>query len=383
LKLEGGIRAPSPLKGSSPAASKRRTSSHLPALTGLRFFLALWVILHHLTGKGMMMEGWLGTLPAAAQSFVRGGYLAVGTFFVLSGFVLARSYRSTKWDGKSLLKYAAGRVGRVYPAYLLSLLIVSPFIYDFLFSNTAGSVKAITLTSYGFVLQGWLPSYPPHWNTPAWSLSCEFFFYLCFPVAAMFFVSPRWTRIASAIALAFGLPLIFAYAMHLPATLKPLYHLGDFLLGIAAAGIFEWMETQPSLLDRGYWFYLPATLAGVLIIAFPEVSGTHADLNSTLRPFNGLLLLGLALGGGVPARVLSTSAAGFLGRASYCMYILHIPMLWWYKRTAFYKSGVLSSTVFALVYVALVIAVSGLTCEYFEEPANHRIRRWVSARLAA
>ena len=30
-----------------------------PALTGLRFFLALWVILHHLTGPGQK-------LPAAA-----------------------------------------------------------------------------------------------------------------------------------------------------------------------------------------------------------------------------------------------------------------------------------------------------------------------------
>jgi peptidoglycan/LPS O-acetylase OafA/YrhL len=72
---------------------------HLPALTGLRFVLAIWVIVHHLTGKGMMLEPWVQSLPDGLQSLVRGGYLAVGTFFVLSGFVLARSYGEKEWPG--------------------------------------------------------------------------------------------------------------------------------------------------------------------------------------------------------------------------------------------------------------------------------------------
>ena len=50
---------------------------HLPALTGLRFVLAIWVIVHHLTGQGMMLEPWVLSLPPGLQSLVRGGYLAV------------------------------------------------------------------------------------------------------------------------------------------------------------------------------------------------------------------------------------------------------------------------------------------------------------------
>ena len=34
-----------------------------PALTGLRFFLALWVILHHLTGPGQKLEATALLLP--------------------------------------------------------------------------------------------------------------------------------------------------------------------------------------------------------------------------------------------------------------------------------------------------------------------------------
>jgi 3-O-acyltransferase len=100
----------------------------MPALTGLRFLLALWVILHHLTGSSQMLGDAALRLPPAIYALIRGGYLAVTTFFVLSGFVLARSYPSTRWTGKSLLRYGAGRFARVYPVYVLSLALVAPFI---------------------------------------------------------------------------------------------------------------------------------------------------------------------------------------------------------------------------------------------------------------
>ena len=100
----------------------------LPALTGLRFFLALWVIIDHLVGPGHAFEPFAQMLPHPLYMVVRGGYLAVNTFFVLSGFVLARTYGTTPWRPRNLWKYGVGRVARVYPVYLLSLIIVAPFI---------------------------------------------------------------------------------------------------------------------------------------------------------------------------------------------------------------------------------------------------------------
>ncbi len=46
------------------------------------------------------------TLPQGAQSIMRGGYLAVQTFFLLSGFVLAQSYATTRWNRRSLTRFA-------------------------------------------------------------------------------------------------------------------------------------------------------------------------------------------------------------------------------------------------------------------------------------
>src|ERR1039458_7852511 len=175
-------------------AVKRRD---FPALTGLRFFLALWVILQHLTGPGQKLEATALLLPHGLFTLIRGGYQAVTTFFVLSGFVLTRSYAATVWSRRNTLRYGLGRVARVYPVYLLSLAVVAPFI---LADQTPG--KAEYLAAHLLLVQAWLGAIPVNWNTPAWSLSCEMFFYGLFPLAALFIRRANWRNIAVAAAIA-------------------------------------------------------------------------------------------------------------------------------------------------------------------------------------
>lgn len=328
----------------------------------------------------MLLDPWMHSLPLIWQNVVHGGYLAVGTFFVLSGFVLGQSYSDNSWDRRSLLKYCAARYARVYPVYALSLLVMVPFMVSELqMPEKTGaelSQKAALLANYGLVLQGWFHNLPVHWNTPAWSLSCEFFFYLCFPLLALLLRGAGWVRLGMITALALVLPNLLS-SMHVPSGLKPIYHVGDFLIGLVAARVFG--EVLRSRLEgRGYWLYLPAALCGFAVVAFPSIVPHNITLNSALRPFNALLLTGLALGGGFPVAALSTKVAGFLGRASYSMYILHIPVLWWFKR---FFTGVWSNNASALIYITGVIAISGWVCERFEEPANKRIRDWMTAKL--
>src|SRR5205085_1653919 len=133
----------------------------LPALTGLRFFLALWVILHHLTGPGQDLEVLALQLPHGLFSLIRGGYQAVTTFFVLSGFVLTGTYGAIEWNRRSLFNYAIGRAARVYPVYLLSLAVMIPFILE---DQTAG--KGGYFAAYVTLIQAWLGPLPVGWNTP-------------------------------------------------------------------------------------------------------------------------------------------------------------------------------------------------------------------------
>lgn len=330
---------------------------HLPALTGLRFFLALWVMLHHLTGHGQMLEPAALAMPQPVFALIRGGYLAVTTFFVLSGFVLARSYAATEWNARGLLKYGIGRVARVYPVYLLSLLVVAPFIAA---DRTPG--KPPLLAAHALLVQGWMASLPVNWNTPAWSLSCEMFFYLVFPAAAVLILRRGW-RTTLAIAAGTCLLTRVMLTCGVPDAVKPLIHLSDFLMGVAAARIFEC--TQGRTLR---YVGASALAASAALIAWPELLPPGVDLNSALRPLNAALLIGLAFGGGMLARALSARAIVYLGKASYAMYILHVPMLWWFLRW--------HGTSPAL-YLALVIGVSAVVYGVFEEPAN----RWLRGRV--
>lgn len=359
------------------ASGVPRPVQHMPALTGLRFVLAIWVILHHLSGKGKMLEGALAALPGPLYTLIHSGYIAVGTFFVLSGFVLARSYGATEWNRRNLLRYSVARWARVYPVYLLSLVILAPIIYSELSSGRPAITdeRASLLVNYGFVLQGWTGTLPVHWNTPAWSLSCEMFFYICFPLAVCVLRGVAWHRVLIPAGIALALPTVLA-GFHVPIDWKPIIHLGDFLIGIAAAGAYAALEHRDSpLMGRGYWLYAPAALLGIAIIAFPILVPGPMFVSSALRPLNAMLITGLALGGGFPARALSTPAVTFLGQASYSMYILHIPLLWWFKRTWVYQASVMPQFAAALIYVGGVVTVSGLVFRHFEEPANRRIRR--------
>jgi len=346
----------------------RSAGEHLPALTGLRFLLAIWVILHHLTGPGQMLDATAQSMPYVVYALIRGGYLAVTTFFVLSGFVLARSYAATEWSRRNLLRYGAGRVARVYPVYALSLLLVVPFILA-----DKSPEKGSLVAAHGFLIQGWLGHLPVSWNTPAWSLSCEMFFYLSFPLLVIPVVRASW-RSTIAVALAACCLTRVLWAIGVPDEIKPIIHVSDFLMGIAAARAHD-LVSQRSRRPSGAWLYLPAITAGAALIAYPQLLPPHVDLNTALRPLNAILLIGLALGGGAAARALSTKAAVYLGKSSYAMYILHVPMLWWYARW--------SRAMSAAPYLCAVVGISAVVYRFIEEPANRYLRARVQRAFEA
>jgi peptidoglycan/LPS O-acetylase OafA/YrhL len=358
---------------------------YLPALTGLRFVLALWVVLHHISGKGNMLGAWADSLPPAAQSLVRGGYLAVQTFFILSGFVLAQSYAGARWSGTDLVKYGAARLARIYPVYLLSIVVVAPFIWQTMLKpGPPPGHKATLLADYVFVLQGWTGGLGVGWNTPAWSLSCEFFFYLLFPLVFPLMRNAGRGAVALVMMACIVTPVLLAHAQ-VPWFWKPIHHFSDFVAGIAAARLYDFLAH--SMRRRGAWLYVPAGVAGVILIVYPQLMDrTYGDLNTGLRPLNVLALAGLALGGGFAARLLSSPVADYLGKVSYSMYILHVPVLWWYARWSLTGSlfGLfyLPRPAAAVLYLLLVTGAGALSFALVETPANRWIRRRVAARLA-
>jgi peptidoglycan/LPS O-acetylase OafA/YrhL len=190
------------------------------------------------------------------------------------------------------------------------------------------------------------------------------FFYLTFPLAALFIARANWRNTLAGAAAACCLTRVL-WALGVSDDIKPLIHLADFLMGIAAGCAYD-LLARSRRRPAGWWLYMPGCALGAVVLAYPGLLPRGIDLNTALRPLNAVAQIGLGLGGGYLARALSTKAVVYLGKSSYAMYILHVPILWWYRRW--------SHSFSALLYIAAVIAISALVYGFLEEPANRYLR---------
>ena len=113
------------------------------------------------------------------------GYTSVSFFLLLSGFVLAYNYSDRAQKGQlSARNFWIARVSRLYPIYLVALLISLGMLMEEWHVRThAQFAWGVALTP--LMLQGWSPSLSTFWNTPAWTMCTEAFFYLIFPLVIL------------------------------------------------------------------------------------------------------------------------------------------------------------------------------------------------------
>ncbi len=138
----------------------------LDALTGLRFPAALMVVCFHF---GAWLLQAIGS-PALSR-LVGTGYSGVTLFFVLSGFILAYTYRGA--DGAmtaSARTFWRARFARVYPVYALGLVAAVTLGLPVTLAAGAdpGLFVATILLSAGF-LQNWVSGMALSGNAPGWS----------------------------------------------------------------------------------------------------------------------------------------------------------------------------------------------------------------------
>lgn len=155
---------PSRMRGVT-ASPVQTTRIRLDSLTGVRAFAALMVFGYHA----------IHYLPGGELAFFGAGMTGVSLFYILSGFVLAWVYRPS--DNPGL--FYRRRFARIYPAYIVAVLIaIAVAVATRGFSTV--DLAAFTL------LQSWWPNPAVYYAASPvfWSLSCEAFFYLVFPLVS-------------------------------------------------------------------------------------------------------------------------------------------------------------------------------------------------------
>lgn len=374
------------------------TSTRKPQLlplTGIRFFLAFWVVMFHQPFFPDFQ--WMSRFPVPLPVLIRTGFLGVGVFFVLSGFVLSYNYPLWEvWSWKNVAKFGVARFSRIYPGYCVGLLLCVPFVVHPLLKqfSLAKLQSFLTVASLNWTLmQAWSPTTAQSWNGPGWSLSVEAFFYCCFPlvgVALWRLSRPSSIFVASLLVWAGSLiaPLsVTLWTQHLMTDqfwsslilYNPLLHLPQFCIGILIGKTHHLLQSKNSiLLGRGYYLYVPGLFLEVIAISFygsRDVYG-FALHNGLLLPLHSLIILGLSLGGGALARLLSIRPLVFLGNASYALYILHMPVANWMKYISQWVfSTKLEGFGATVLYIVIVVCLSSIVFKTIEEPANHSLKK--------
>lgn len=356
-------------------------NTQLASLTGLRFFAAMAVVLYHLH----LYVSQIGD-SLALFSY---GFTGVSFFFILSGFVLAWSHT----DEVPPRRFYWNRFARIWPLHILtmSLSILAPPLPTTSVAGWPAAPLVLTLT------QAWIPASPylNAFNGVSWSLSCEAFFYLMFPLLFRKLGSARricriFATVPAALVLA-GISLVavssIPVANYLLGTM-PLYRLGEFVLGMCLALTMKqgWRPRFDLLHAAG----LLVVLTLGLLTASMVMSGTTSAVpamfaNLVMIPgFLALIAASAAsdLTGG--SRVLNTPALVRLGQWSYALYLVH-ELVIRLARPQLAGLPIVETFTVAVVVVVLSVASSGFLHEFIERPSERWLRsqysRWSPRRV--
>jgi peptidoglycan/LPS O-acetylase OafA/YrhL len=367
----------------------------------VRFLLAAWVILLHIATQNVVLRAFVTErLPAIPRNVVGSGASAVGVFFLLSGFILAYSYDlGPEWDGGRRRTFWAARVARIYPVYLLALVLAVPSLVAGIVKGGGGFHPGRLLFEWATILllvQAWIPG-GLFLVVPAWSLSVEAFFYLCFPFAGrhLWKLQKRSSLVLAILGFwlleIFGSYLIarfrapwFLHPSVLPddrwseiIKFNPLMRLPEFLAGIVVCKLFQSLVREPwrgVTVGTGQRLYVPGMGIILLTTMFADRLPIPMLHDGLYLPGTAMMLVGLALGGGAIAEALSWRWMVLLGQASFAMYILHMPILSYVvaagKRL---PGGALAGQ--AEVFLPVVIVVSVVAFKKVEEPSRRFLLR--------
>jgi peptidoglycan/LPS O-acetylase OafA/YrhL len=357
----------------------------------LRAVAALGVVWLHMGG--------LADKTGVPARFSDVGETGVQLFFVLSGYLITTSVLSRSFSTRS---YIVNRSFRILPAYFVSIMLVL-FLQDSSSLMTTAGWKDIT--AHVFLVQSWFVNYRTSINPVLWTLSIEWLFYIFMFVCAPLIRRPRlrWLLVAAMFAgsIAYRLWISHRYAGQ-PGLLN--YHykqlpglLDQFACGMVAAFLVRHRSVRRVLSERvvagtgvavaltgvlmalalfhrygpnrhpdGYWEH------SAMIVFWPLVfCGAIALLVVCILPFETTL-----------APWIRRSGLGFIGLASYSLYLLHPLVTGTFTRS--YRPAIATVSgplYFAMALVAvLVTAIGGYLL--VEKPFMERRKRYLVRKAA-
>ena len=216
--------------------SPATTDSYRPDIDGLRAFAVLSVVLYH-----------------AFPNVIRGGYVGVDIFFVISGFLISSIlFREVTEDRFSLAAFYGRRIRRIFPALALCLTVVLAYGFVALMPFELAQLGKHVFFGASFLSNIALWSETGYFDTAAslkplrhlWSLGIEEQFYILWPALL-------WAAFRTKIPTGYLLIALFLTSFSINIGLAATSLAADFYLPIsrfwellAGAGLAWWKGTR-------------------------------------------------------------------------------------------------------------------------------------------
>ena len=353
-----------------------------PDIDGLRAIAILSVILFH-----------------AFPTFIRGGFVGVDIFFVISGFLISGIvFKGLRQGTFSFGSFYIHRARRIFPALVLVLAATYFFGWFWLLPDEFARLGLHMAAGAGFVQNLVLWRESGYFDTVSdlkpllhlWSLAIEEQFYLIYPLAVWLLwrsgINVLLVLILCGL-LSFGVNLNFLAVDTMGGFFLPHARFWELLIGgvgtyMAVAGLQQsaargahagrpirgQMLSDQVLRNSAAWL-------GVLLILL-SVFGLHRDVRFpgwwALMPVLGTIILILSgPGAWVNRNILSNRWLVFVGLISYPLYLWHWPLL----SLAHLVGGQSPSVEARIILMASAFVLAWMTYRLVERPIRFGTRQ--------
>jgi peptidoglycan/LPS O-acetylase OafA/YrhL len=312
-----------------PSDSIVANASYRRALNLLRGLASLFVAFYHI--RYFSDFSWFENFP-----IIRYGYIGVDFFFILSGLIICHVYlrKSAEASGHFWGSFVWLRIARLFPVHLVIMLLMliaalgAPFVIEG--QSWLSIQELVDWISLTFLVRQWMLPDGYVWNTPAWSVSAEFFAYLViFPLVSLLYQRSRNTILGFVLVIIglslFTLLVLATNTVNITRGAGPLIRVSaGFLLG---SGLYLLLSQLTNTLN---WDRI---LAWVLIAGFPLVALTSSSALPSSRidlliiVFLAILISATYLANGTVSKFMSRPFAFWMGEISYSFYLCHIPLM--------------------------------------------------------
>jgi len=364
-----------------------RRDRHLPVLDYFRGTAILAVLIAHFL-SGICLRAstavdsshhplFQAILFGLYAIFILGTY-GVAIFFVVSGFCIHLSYRRSSDSGWFI--FYVRRVFRLYPAYLFALFLCIVVLPSSRWSADAltSTEKQIDLFLHLFLIHNLRPHSFSSIAGPFWSLAIEFQLYLLFPLLLGLVRRIGWRQ------------MLMVTAVIEVVTRASLMIVGHYGTDIAPSSWWGWTRLSPT----GFWFSwalgamlaeavveqktlpfakgpLPLWLWPLIVLAFHHTPYLE-NFAFPVAAFATVRFMSYFLSrdpdrqmnaSDLPLRFLT-----FFGLISYSIYLLHIPLFFYFRSCLPKPPGFVSESANVIVFTVAIIAASYLVFRFVETP---------------